>query len=112
MKLALIVVFGVLLLLNGCTSVSKNNSDANKTTSETDANKDIWSLGCKSNTYGIYESTNPLANNESHTCQSLNQCKTDQDCKYLEIDSLPPRIGQCINNQCKAICGSGRIWEC
>ncbi len=67
--------------------------------------RDPWSANCTAGTYAIFSE-------DSYSCEPLKPCTDDSECKYLEIDNLPPRSGECIDGQCKVFCGSGIIREC
>jgi len=91
--LALFAAF--LLAFSGCVSDKK-----------TTFKRDTWSENCPNATYSVAEDM------EGYVCTPLKTCAGDADCKYLDLNKVPPRVGKCVNQKCKAYCGSGTEWEC
>jgi hypothetical protein len=67
--------------------------------------RDYWSLNCSEGTYLV------VGENGS-SCEVPGKCGVDDDCKYIDVDSLPARTGYCVNATCKAYCGRGTLWKC
>ncbi|MFN7991530.1 MAG: hypothetical protein U0R44_05210 [Candidatus Micrarchaeia archaeon] len=67
--------------------------------------KDPWSGNCSSGEYAVFSANGSV-------CEPPRACLSDLDCKYLEVDKLPPRVGSCSGGRCTAFCGSGMIREC
>jgi hypothetical protein len=63
--------------------------------------QDPYSVKCPAGTYAT-----------DGGCMQLTSCANDSDCWYLEKDTLPPRVGKCVQGMCHAYCGSGRLFEC
>jgi hypothetical protein len=63
--------------------------------------KDPYSAACPGGMYLVEDK-----------CVQLSSCTTDDDCWYLEKETLPPRVGKCVDSLCRAFCGSGRVFEC
>jgi hypothetical protein len=91
---ALLAAF--LLLASGCASKEE------KTTYK----RDTWSLNCPEGAYSV------VSDEDGYVCSPLRSCVDDDDCVYLQLDKVPPRVGKCVENKCKAYCGSGDPWEC
>jgi|WetSurMetagenome_2_1015567.scaffolds.fasta_scaffold07499_6 hypothetical protein len=92
--LALFAAF--LLAFSGCAAEKQKTS----------FKRDKWSETCPDGSYSV------LDDDEGYVCAPLRTCIEDADCKYLELNKVPPRVGKCVERKCKAYCGSGTEWEC
>jgi hypothetical protein len=95
-KFWLILFAAFLLLFCGC-STSQNTGTFKR---------DKWSESCPDKMYRVNDPADGLV------CKSLKACSADSECKYLELNNMPPRFGKCVNDLCKAYCGNGTEWEC
>ncbi len=86
-----------ILLLAGCVSTEPQN--------QTSKVQDPYSINCSTGTFAVF-------NGSRVTCEPPRLCETDEDCSYLDVEGLPPRLGQCIFGTCKAACGSGLMRVC
>jgi hypothetical protein len=92
--LALFAAF--LLAFSGCAAEKQKTS----------FKRDTWSETCPEGSYSVMD------DDEGYVCAPLRTCIEDADCKYLELNKMPPRVGRCVDKKCKAYCGSGTEWEC